>query len=125
MDPDLKNQLFAVLLSQLLAYTASFSLLIFCMIYGTWDRIWMYIGFAWLARNFIGLQHVHNLILLSILKRLRLMNQGLRQIGNLHFNIKETRRFVRWTVLCSTKIYHHLHNISEKTSLTFTMVSNF
>jgi hypothetical protein len=123
VDPDLKIQLFAVILCQFLTYFASFSMLIFLMIYGTLDRIFIYLGFAWVARNFIGLQYVHNLMLLAILKRLRLMNQGLRQIGNLNFNLVEIRRFVRWTLQCSTKIHHHLHNISEKTSLTFTMVS--
>jgi hypothetical protein len=42
----------------------------------------------------------------------------------LNFNIKEIRRFVRWTIGCSVKIFHHLHKISEKTSIIFSMVGN-
>jgi hypothetical protein len=106
-------------------YLACLSLLIFCILYGTWDRILIYVGFAWLARMFIGLQYVHFLILCAVLKRLRQMNQGLRQIGKLHFDIKESRLFVNWTIGCSVKIHHHLHKISEVTNASLSMVSNF
>ncbi len=117
-------QQFAVILCQILMYFACFLLFILPFSYGYMDRIWIYIAFTWLSRNFIGLQQIHFLVLLSVLKRLRLMNQGLRQIGNSNYNSVGRRRFVKKTLQCSTKIFHHLHNISEITSFTFSMVSN-
>jgi hypothetical protein len=110
-------------LCQILMYFGCF-LLLFGPLYGTLDRIGIYVGYAWLTRTLLGLQHNHLLLLLAVLKRLRLMNQGLRQLHDLNFNIVETRRFVRWTTGCSVKIFHHLHHITEITSLTFSMVSN-
>jgi hypothetical protein len=124
VDSDLKIQVFAVILCQILMYLGCFLLLTFCIVLGDWDRILIFVGFTWLARMYIGLQYVHLLHLLAILKRLRQMNRGLRQIRSLNFNIKEIRRFVRWTIGCSVKIHHHLHKISEKTSIIFSMVGN-
>ncbi len=124
VDPDLKRQLITVILSQFGIYFGCL-LLFIVPIFGTLDRIWIYVGYAWLIRTLLGLQHIHMLMLLAVLKRLRLMNQGLRQLHDLNFNIVETRRFVRWTTGCSAKIFHHLHHISEITSTTSLMVSKF
>jgi hypothetical protein len=123
VDPDLKIQLITVLLLQFLMYFAACSIFIFCMIYGTWDRISIYIGFVWLSTHFIGLQYMHILIILAVLKRLRLMNQSLKRIDSLNLKIVKHRRFAKKTLLYATKIFHHLHNISEVTSFTFSMVS--
>ncbi len=124
MDPDFKSQVIAVILCAFWIYFGSLLLLI-GPLFGTLDRITIYIGYTWLIRNLLASQYVHLLILLAILKRLRQMNQGLRQLHNLNFNLVETRRFVRWTIGCSIKIFHHLHHISEITSSTSLLVSSF
>jgi hypothetical protein len=124
VDPDLKSQLIAVMLSQFGIYFGCL-LLFIVPIFGTLDRIIIYIGYAWLIRNLLASQHIHLLIFLSILKRLRLMNKGLRQIDNLDFNIVEDRRFIKRAVRRGVKIFHHLHHTSEIASATSLLVSSF
>jgi hypothetical protein len=100
-------------------------LLFIVPIFGTTDKIWVYIGYAWLIRNLLASQHIHLLVLLAVLKRLRLMNQGLRRIDNLNFKLAKDKRFVKRAIGCSVKIFHHLHHISEITSSTSLLVSKF
>lgn len=123
VNPDLKVQLLVVIVFDFFIFFGTALQLILSIAYGTLDRIWVFLGYAVLSVSLLATQCSHVLILLALLKRLRLMNRGLRRASKLDITILRKRRFLKTTLDCCFKMFQHLCVLSETTTLIFAMVS--